>query len=99
MALGECHWMGTGFATASAYPIFSRSFSKTLSPPKGVSGRGVSRKTTFFFPKIEVISWGTVLFLLSFRQSMQIYMIGTNHYLPISDSGFNISSADATVVA
>src|SRR5205807_9429543 len=90
MALGECNWMGTDFATAAAYPIFSRNFTKTLSPPKGVTGRSVSRKTTFFFPKIELISRGTVLFLLSFRQTMQIYLIRTKQCLSKSESGFRV---------
>ena len=63
---------GKRYPLNSAYPIFSRNFTKTLNPPRGVAGRGASRKTTFFFPKIEVISRGTVLFLLSFRQTMQI---------------------------
>jgi len=36
----------------------------TLSPPNGVTARGVWRKTTFFSPQSAVISRCTVLFLL-----------------------------------
>ncbi|PYU28647.1 MAG: hypothetical protein DMG32_02125 [Acidobacteria bacterium] len=76
---------GKRYPLNSAYPIFSRNFTKTLNPPRGVAGRGASRKTTFFFPKIEVISRGTVLFLLSFRQTTAnlkqcLFKIGIGDY-------------------
>jgi hypothetical protein len=66
MALGDFRCTGRSRRTRSLKPIFPKNSMNTLSPPKGVTARGVSRKTTFFSPQTEVIFRCTVLFLRRF---------------------------------